>query len=436
MLTPETEEKLMQAVSQAAGFVEAGCSPNEAIVKAAKATGVPSGAIDTLVHAYNTGKTNSIRLSNEGLLSKVAEFELADSNAVLEQLHGQTKQASVVDTRVAEIYSQPPRREPPVDTWLEKAAAACQPVLPQYMSAKTASAGSQRLRNAVTTAHDKLTCEREKLAAAVDRIASYFYEPDAMPLSQVLDTARLCLAADEVAVLSHITKDRPGFSKVANFRPRRADDVLGRPYCDLREAAGLATTVSQCLLDVEAAEKQAGDLSFSVAGLQPAISIPEISFTTTSCLPEDELEKTGGVAGMGLAGYGLMSAIGDVHGDVAQGIKPRSSSDATQKALEQITDPEHEGKLRGLESQATMADLVNHDDVISGYHPDEIADAYDSIVQLSPRIANQKLLLQAALRRQLQQGSLDTFDLDQILGMDEKLKKRDMIGAGNDASVI
>jgi hypothetical protein len=115
------------------------------------------------------------------------------------------------------------------------------------------------------------------------------------------------------------------------------------------------------------------------------------------------------------------------------------SSKSIQGALAALEDPAHEQKLRMINTQAMLQDMLLNDPVISSYDPEQVAGAYNDIVQLAPRVGDQRMLMQTLLRKQLQQGQLDSFEMDQLLGMDAKLQKRDagsMKGVGADGSVL
>ena len=56
-----------------------------------------------------------------------------------------------------------------------------------------------------------------------------------------------------------------------------------------------------------------------------------------------------------------------------------------------------------------------------GYHRDEVLGAFNDVSQLAPRASQQPLLMNALLRKHLQQGSIDPFDATNILGAEKGL---------------
>ena len=64
----------------------------------------------------------------------------------------------------------------------------------------------------------------------------------------------------------------------------------------------------------------------------------------------------------------------------------------------------------------------------SGYGSEDVLQAYNDIVELAPRAADQRMLLQGLLRRHLAgEMSTDPFDVQQnILGAEKLLAERDV----------
>lgn len=446
-LSPQTEAKLMSAVEKTANYVADGLDPNDAIVKAAQDCGIAQGAIQLVVHAYNTGRTTKQRLQGHDALEKSAEFALADTDVVLEKLYPQTVKTAAQQQLVTAVdpgYFCSPRavlsrRDAPV---MIKAAAASAPVptLPvePLAAVKKADACVRQLRRELEQQRGQLSVTRDKFAVAVDVLTDYFRQPNAVPLRQVRETGALLYGQPALDLLSHITNGRPGFDKLADAHPRRDDDATQAPYTHLERALSLATDVTSQRVAFEkqaqAVEQQAGVLLRPF--VQPSLASQSILDPVT-CSPDGEKQAGLGSGLLGVAG--TMSLLNDVTGDIAKGVTPQDGGDMAKSQLANLTDPEHEAKLRSLDTQSNLTDLITRDDVLKGYHPEEISEAFNDIVQLSPRIADQKLLLQAALRKRLQQGSLDQFELDQMLGMEDKLRKRDAVnlnGVGADGTVL
>jgi hypothetical protein len=68
-----------------------------------------------------------------------------------------------------------------------------------------------------------------------------------------------------------------------------------------------------------------------------------------------------------------------------------------------------------------------NDDVISGFHPDDVLQHYNEISQLAPRAASQEGLVREILRKRLEGGknAIDPYDVDLLLNIENKIKQRD-----------
>ena len=116
------EEDLVSATKKAVDLVESGLSPNDAIEKVARDRGYAAGRIRVISHAYNTGQQLAQWRGGGAILDKLASYPLADAEAVIGRIYGETKTAAV---KVSSDYASPPTWLPsPRKAGLEKAAAA------------------------------------------------------------------------------------------------------------------------------------------------------------------------------------------------------------------------------------------------------------------------------------------------------------------------
>lgn len=94
------------------------------------------------------------------------------------------------------------------------------------------------------------------------------------------------------------------------------------------------------------------------------------------------------------------------------------------ETLGEMFDPQHEQEMASIRTRAMLAEFMSSDPVISTYDPDEVSGAYNQIVQLAPRTAQQPVVMRGLMRKLLQQqDALETFDADQITQLEERLKK-------------
>lgn len=125
----------------------------------------------------------------------------------------------------------------------------------------------------------------------------------------------------------------------------------------------------------------------------------------------------------------LGALIGGPVGAVTAGqfkgmFKSKTDEQIQQEALSELMDPAHEAELTKIKTQAMLSEFMSTDPVISTYDPDEIATAYNQVVQLTPRAAVQPAIMRGLLRRFLQQqDALEPHEAGQLVGVESQLKQ-------------
>lgn len=236
-LTKQAEQKLIAAIETAAGFVNDGMAPNDAIVKSAAAANIPAGHINLMVHAYNTGRTTKQRETGENTLEKAADFNLADAASVLAALYPENvKTSAEIKTKeiVSPEYGMSPaglisRRKKE----LRKAAAA-QVTLPEktYVppprDEHAAVLRQQSEKRAQQLAEEELRRQsyeaHTKAAAALDDLNVYFRTPGNMPFGDALREVELRYGEQGVSVLKKIAAVYPHFEKQKETKEARYGD--------------------------------------------------------------------------------------------------------------------------------------------------------------------------------------------------------------------
>lgn len=133
--------------------------------------------------------------------------------------------------------------------------------------------------------------------------------------------------------------------------------------------------------------------------------------------------------GKGGAGGGMMGAlagptVGSLVGTgLGQAISPTSDESIREEAVSELFDPEHEAELTRIKTQAMMSDFMSNDPVISTYDPDEVTEAYNQIVQMAPRSAQQPAVMRGLIRKMLQQqDAMEPFEAEQVAKIEKTLK--------------
>lgn len=440
-IAKQTQQRLMQVVEKTAELVDLdGDSPNDAIIKAAGDLGLRPGEVRLVVRAYNTGRTNRQRLEGVDPMEKSAEFELADAQQVLERLYPsqiKTAAAKEQETAISTDYLFGPA------TFLQKrfakqAAAVgllhTEPAPPRmkaaeaYIDTKITFASRDVLKREYEKSRRKVAASYDQLTAAFTSLIDGFRTPDCPPLPAVEKVAEWLHGKSGALVLQQVRRANPLLFAKAKHRildgekvaeslaadtpplPQVAEVVkLAEAYTELRTAHAILTAelekrAAALVIDKAADPGQYGHSLLD--GRQQARD--KIASPMTNPL---------GWMGAYTMTQKTLNPSGKEDSDFFS-----DSSSLLSGMTEKLSDPDHEAKLREINSQATLTDLMSNDEVISGYDPEEVTAAYNDLVQLAPAIADQRILLQSMLRKRLAQGVLDPFEQEMLLRADKELR--------------
>lgn len=440
-VSKQTESRLMTVIEKTAELVSGGATPNDAIVKLAREYQLTPSHIDLVVKAFNTGRTTKQRQDNYDVLEKAADFELADTSTILDNIFPEhVKSAAEIyqSTCVDSSYELPPTRmlekvakmqklATPVDYRVinGQAVEAPQPYPQDPRHAETKKyADVQRARRAAEEARRQFGNAEDNLFGCMNKLAGYFKTAGSYKFADVRETAAIMLGPAAVCVLDNVNRMFPGVEKTASAtRIPDVVDMQARPFAVLHEALALVDELSVKEASVhekeqELAVKEAANFPFPEQGQKLEIS--------TSDIFSDEplTEKEASILPDPLKALGAYSLVKNTLSDTADRLSGPDTNARVQKMIQQLDDPAHEAKLRELNTQTMLHDLMLNDDIISGYDPNEVTDAYNDIVQISPSVGDQRMLVQALLRKRLQQGMLDTFDQSQLLDYEKKLREQ------------
>ena len=451
-LDKKAEARLMRAIEKIATLVGAGTAPNDAIVKAANDEGVPAGHINMMVHAYNTGRTTRQIHDGGNPLEKAAEFPMADASTVLEMMYpSQVKTAAerIRSKVVSTEYAIPPdgvlqrkelrekRARLGTDWKIAGVSASPEPypVEPKEQMRKAASE-VQRGKVAVEEARRQVTVAGQKMASTFDAMTDYFRESGCLPMGTVRNNLVTLHGSKGAQIMDQLVEATPALGVIHKRASDRSltlgerSGAIGRPYdlaVQLLDEIAEYKHLKQAHETLREEKIQQAEVLLDPFCLSPSPSILDN--------PSSPIKKSASAMNL----LGQLSLAKNVLGGAASGMKPPPTDELLQKQMDNLSDPEHDAELRRIQSQATLQELLLNDNEIAGYDPNEALDAYNDVVQASPRAATQRMLLQTLMRKRLSQGQLDQFDVDHLLGMEEKLRKQEQpptrVGAG-DESII
>ena len=134
-----------------------------------------------------------------------------------------------------------------------------------------------------------------------------------------------------------------------------------------------------------------------------------------------------GASPASLAAYGALRPFtgSTVASMVGPGVEkaPKPQEAIERETVQELFDPGHDAELQRIKTQAMLSEFMSVDPIISTYDQDEVTNAYNHISQLAPRASLQPALMRGLLRKMLQQqDTLEAFDVDQLVGIEQKLK--------------
>jgi hypothetical protein len=441
-LTKEAEQKLVAAIERAAGYVNTGMAPNDAIVKSAATSDIPAGHINLMVHAYNTGRTTKQREQGDSTLEKAADFPMADAAAVIEALYPKAVKTSAEISQqhvVSAEYALPvrdmlARRQAgqvkaaaakislPEKTWVPPPRDPEAAVRRAASEKRAAELAGEELRRQATMAYSKA-------AAAMEALHEYFRHPGNMSFQDAVRETGLRLGAEEVAALTKLANVYPHLTKQAATK----EVFVGE--C---EPCKLAAAVVDAVEAYNAAQASVPVKQASIKKETPEILTESILYSyaneplTLKTAAPGGGGRPGGGGGGGRGGRdhaqnggGSTVNFGNILGPprniagILGAADPAAAHKSQVNAFRGLTDPEHETALRNIRAQGMLHDMIMNDPVVSGHDPQEVAAAFNELADIAPQFVDSPAAMQALLRKRLESGQMADFDVKQLVDMEK-----------------
>lgn len=433
-ISKSTERKLLGYLDKVAEHINKGDNPSKAIVKVARSHDVELGHVRLLAQAYNNARTNQQRKSSDELYEKIASFELADIQKITNDLYPQMfKTAATIEHEegVSDEYKYAPKLKLDINPQFEKSTklASYEPLKPYsgepaYMTKKAHSLlkelnrDFEEKRRLVHSTHDKV-------AAAYDELVHYFKHAfhDARP-HEVTANVEAMWGRPAKILMDHVFLDLPKLKLVKDASYVGRMDRTKEPYNLIERCLDCIQKHARYREDFRQFSKEADVASERlVAPFLP--TLPQWIYGSIVKAAKDEGPSDLISGAKDIVGGGSIGGIQSlVSRNIATGMGKQEGKLKTD-AYMGVTDPQHEAMLRGLRSQAMLTDMMANDPFLSGESPERVMGLYNQVTKLSPRAADQPLLMRALLRRYLAQGQVDPHDIDQLAGIEVKLKQRD-----------
>jgi len=416
-ITADTETRLIQAGKDMVRHADSGLTPNEALEKVAIAYSFGPDFIDRVGQLYNTSCTLRQMADTKGQEKRAIEHALADPGAVVEKLFAAqtSEKVAEADNMVkASLYEDPMAVS---SGHLTKAAFESEQA-PVYgrdpaqllkRSFNLLSGLDQDVRNLDT----RVFGLSERRSLMLQKAAAHFRRDGAEPFGEVESRIKSAYGVVGGAAIEVLWASMGGAKKLhkrAEAEPSRTLYVPDQtPYRELTEVIKTSNELVKARKQHEAAEAVAADTRKDIFKRASRLAGGE----------EEGLDKEAGIS-TALEFKGVTELIDNL-------VDGNDAESAQNKAVTNSLDPSHEANLRSIHAQSVFQNLMAGDPVIGQYDPSEVADAYNEISTLAPRISNQPAVLRGYLRRFLESSPqpdgrvLDTFEAGQLADLDKKM---------------
>lgn len=428
-MSKQSEERLIDAVTQLAADVDDGHSVTSAAIKSARDHSLNRNFVARMAHAYNTGKQNEQRESSHTALDKFANYEVCDPERVCAGLFSGEEEKQAAEVVASPFWTSTTSLDSLTNS-IRVSSYDISATLAGYSTKqaeadhaephvsllklnvrreydKQAQAESQRQQ--FTDRLIELKHEKIALALEIDELTTYFgLQPiDRQAVSTVEFHAGRVYGHQKVAALLtavlaplRTTEKRAGHqAPLSSFsRP----DLRETPYREIHNCIKRAEHINSLQ---QQADRQRGSVPSSpFAAPQDNLAIGEKYASLLN--PRMLLNAATNAAVTSSAVHGAMDAK-----------KPNEEN----PALNKLNDPDHDSRMQSMSAQYTLQDLLANDEVISAADPEQVIKAFNEISQLSPHSAMRSGAMRPALRRALQ-GNSELHEADQILGMESSLQ--------------
>lgn len=435
-LGKESEQRLLNALEDAASLIEDGAHPNDALTKAATEHRVPSGHVHLMVNAINTSRSNAQRLLHDDPVEKAAEYPLADTPTVLKNMFPDAaeKQAAArvatLQSVVAPEYQRGPR-------WLEDTRVAHlkqAKLLPPPKRASDQLISNQEVDIAkiyghLRGLHQDMEDRRQKVASicakantVLDELRDYFTKFAAIPFKEVHANSVIYFGKQASEVLAPVN---PSHKATINLQVTQHDfDPSKPPYSLIQQALKFAAEHTQARKAYESALvnlNKVAEEQLRPFGLGPRQGK---SVLGSRSYKVEDLEKRSGLGDIFSSGFNLIGAK-SLAKEIGSKMPYRPSGAEDERTLHELMSPDHDREIRNIRAEAMLNDLMANDDVIKSYDPADVVDSYNEVSQLTPYAAEQKAVMRDLIRKRLAGGAsaLDQFAISDAIRTQQALKE-------------
>jgi len=394
------------------------------------------GFLKAACNAFNNGRQLAQWKANDDILDKLASFPLANYEEIHGKMWGESQEKAASATFAAPTFASYDEQVRQELLSMDLASFSKTASVEKQASAETVEyQGDLRAKKAYSSfefARRELEEARREKAAADDLLnlkmhilESYFkkFAYDRLPLAQVEHGAATYFGNPGKYLMAHISERFPrekrasdhqktwkGFTEPVN---RKAEPYTLIDAC-IKQAAVLAAAESNL------AEKKANfdfekEAVSSFSDLRSPSRNSSQSILTPSLIEDSEKKSSllGGATGGFTFGFG--KTLADAMSEQAD--------KRVESQIKDLDDPSHMNEMRKIRAQTVLAQLLSDpESPLSGHDPENVMKAYNELVQLTPRLADQPAALVPILNRRLV-GNTEPFEVQEALKLEEGLQK-------------
>jgi hypothetical protein len=452
-LSKSDEQLLLNGVKTAVDLVDNhGMTPDEALQKVAQKYDYSPGFLKAACNAFNTGRQLAQWQANDSVLDKLASFPLADFEKISSKIWAPKEKTAQISYNRPEFnsYEKQARQEllsMNISSFTKQANELNQATIDSLAEERIKKAYDHLdyYRRLAEQARTEKTASATKLDASLGALKSYFSKSayDRLPFAQVEQAVSAYYGKVGSSLMEHMAEYFPKEKRAAD-QPKnwegfyRGVDRSKAPFnlidAIIKQAENYQQTVTQLDVANMKVTRATAAVTKLAADLEPAEGVKEPfnpsiidDSKNNDSIPdapslEDEMKKqTQKQSFAGAASAGSLA----LNLSLANNLGKYVSSDKDkniQGEIEKLDSPEHVNELRKIKAQTLLTGLMSDpDNPLSKHDPEEVLSAYNQMVQLAPRLADQPAALGPLLNKRMV-GNIEPFELLDTLKMEEAMR--------------
>jgi hypothetical protein len=407
MMSKMDEAKLVDSVIAAIKQASAGMDPTDAIIKVATDCGYNKDYTARMVEAFNVSKAIKHRKEARGD-QRADAFPIADVDKVMAAMWpdnvatpAEQKSASwePSGTNMSDERHFDVEHAPKLDTGSIGNTWDSQDI---DILMKRACNHLYKMEHDLEEARFQVANAKEGLVGAISKLASYFRNMTHEPFDSV-EAASLQYWGNDVKPLFDMVWDssnRKAFHEKRASGPSKVCYKDATPYVLTEQAIDAKNNYSEWSQKFAAMKEMTDDYRDKL-GLRMRV-----------------LSKYAAVGG----GFFPLLAGAAINEASKKGLISKST-DERQSMENQALPPDYEAERRAIIAQTMMHDFMTRDPVLSKANPKDLVSAYNDVVSMAPRIAEQPAAMRGVLRKAIESGSLDPYELSNLINMEVGMKR-------------